>query len=308
MREKFLTAAFPLDLHAERYAAETQFGHLYRPTHTNTSWEAAKFETCAHRFVHLEEPGWGVAIVNDSTYGHDVTRCVRPADAADGPGTTTVRLPLLRTPRYPDPETDQGRRRFRYALLPGADVGDAVREGYVINLPKRHVTGTAAAPLVALDDAVVLTALKLADDGSGDVVVRFFHEARGGRATATLTPDFPFSSVKTVDLLERPVSHGPVGERSGKGDTGLPAPLPDREPALGAGAWPDAGERRRLARPGQRQDDPRHRAPSARVLERRRPLRTRSPASLRRTASCRRAARTTARRYCRPRMVSRCRR
>lgn len=57
--EKFLKVAFPLDLHTDRYAAETQFGHLYRPTHTNTSWEAAKFEACNHRFVHLEEPGWG---------------------------------------------------------------------------------------------------------------------------------------------------------------------------------------------------------------------------------------------------------
>ncbi|MGW0819634.1 alpha-mannosidase, partial [Streptomyces viridiviolaceus] len=59
--EKFLKLAFPLDLHAERYASETQFGHFHRPTHTNTSWEAAKFEACNHRFVHLEEPGWGVA-------------------------------------------------------------------------------------------------------------------------------------------------------------------------------------------------------------------------------------------------------
>jgi alpha-mannosidase len=65
--EKFLKLAFPLDLHAERYASETQFGHVFRPTHTNTSWEAAKFEACNHRFVHLEEPGWGVALVNDST-------------------------------------------------------------------------------------------------------------------------------------------------------------------------------------------------------------------------------------------------
>ncbi|MGV9399878.1 alpha-mannosidase, partial [Streptomyces sp. NPDC003668] len=60
--EKFLKLAFPLDLHAERYASETQFGHVHRPTHTNTSWEAAKFEACNHRFVHLEEPGWGRSV------------------------------------------------------------------------------------------------------------------------------------------------------------------------------------------------------------------------------------------------------
>ncbi|MFE2262512.1 alpha-mannosidase [Streptomyces griseosporeus] len=212
--EKFLKLAFPLDVHAERYASETQFGHVHRPTHTNTSWEAAKFEACNHRFVHLEEPGWGVAVVNDSTYGHDVTRTVR----ADGGTTTTVRVSLLRAPRFPDPETDQGVHRFRHALVPGAGIGDAVREGWRINLPERRLTGgREVAPLVSADrDAVVLTAVKLADDGSGDVVVRF-HEAHGGRARATLTAGFPVAGVTVTDLLERPLPDAPApavdGER-----------------------------------------------------------------------------------------------
>ncbi|MBZ6129104.1 alpha-mannosidase [Streptomyces olivaceus] len=203
--EKFLKLAFPVDVHAERYASETQFGHFHRPTHTNTSWEAAKFEACNHRFVHLEEPGWGVAVVNDSTYGHDVTRTVR-TDGDQGT-TTTVRVSLLRAPRFPDPETDQGVHRFRHALLPGAGIGDAVREGWRINLPERHVSGAGeVAPLVSVDrDAVVVTAVKLADDGSGDVVVRF-HEAHGGRAGATLTAGFPVAGVAVTDLLERPLT------------------------------------------------------------------------------------------------------
>ncbi|MGW1893638.1 alpha-mannosidase [Streptomyces sp. NPDC002004] len=205
--EKFLKLAFPLDIHAERYASETQFGHFHRPTHTNTSWEAAKFEACNHRFVHLEEPGWGVALVNDSTYGHDVTRTVRDADAGT---TTTVRASLLRAPRFPDPETDQGVHRFRHALVPGAAIGDAVREGYRINLPERSVTGSGPVdPLVTVDDdAVVVTAVKLADDGSGDVVVRF-HESRGGRARATLTAGFAVDTATVTDLLERPLPDAP---------------------------------------------------------------------------------------------------
>ncbi|MET9244409.1 glycoside hydrolase family 38 C-terminal domain-containing protein [Nonomuraea sp. NPDC003709] len=200
--EKFLKLAFPLDVRADRYASESQYGHAYRATHTNTSWEAAKFEACNHRFVHVEEPGWGVALVNDSTYGHDVTRAVRP----DSGTTTTVRVSLLRAPRFPDPETDQGVHRFRHALVPGATIGDAVREGYFVNLPERLVAGAAAEvePLVTVDDdAVVVTAVKLADDGSGDVIVRF-HESRGGRARATLTPGFPVAEVVATDLLERP--------------------------------------------------------------------------------------------------------
>ncbi|MFF7472224.1 glycoside hydrolase family 38 C-terminal domain-containing protein [Streptomyces sp. NPDC008092] len=211
--EKFLKLAFPLDVHAERYASETQFGHFHRPTHTNTSWEAAKFEACNHRFVQLEEPGWGVAVVNDSTYGHDVTRSVRTD--GDRGTTTTVRVSLLRAPRFPDPETDQGIHRFQHALVPGAGIADAVREGWRINLPERRVTGgQEVAPLVTVDnDAVVVTAVKLADDGSGDVVVRF-HEAHGGRARATLTAGFATADVMVTDLLERP-SDAPAPDRAG---------------------------------------------------------------------------------------------
>ncbi|WP_156723565.1 alpha-mannosidase [Streptomyces apocyni] len=206
--EKFLKAAFPLDVKADRSAAETQFGHVYRPTHTNTSWEAAKFEICAHRWVQVEEPGWGAALVNDSTYGHDVTRDMR----ADGGQTTTVRLSLLRAPRYPDPETDQGRHHLRYGLAPGADVVDAVREGHRINLPERTVTGAAGRviePLVSVShDAMVIEAVKLAEDGTGDVIIRLY-ESAGARTNATLTAGFPLAKAIETDLLERPVTDAP---------------------------------------------------------------------------------------------------
>ena len=230
--EKFLKLAFPLDVHAERYASETQFGHVHRATHTNTSWEAAKFEACNHRFLYVAEPGWGVAVVNDSTYGHDVTRTVRDGRAAATAGgegsvaeagadagpvadfgtTTTVRVSLLRAPRFPDPETDQGVHRFRHALVPGASIGDAVAEGYRINLPERQVRGShEVAPLVSVDDdAVVVSAVKLADDESGDVVVRLY-ESRGGRARARVSLGFAATGVTATDLLERPLDEEAAG-------------------------------------------------------------------------------------------------
>ncbi|HXW79971.1 MAG TPA: glycoside hydrolase family 38 C-terminal domain-containing protein, partial [Acidimicrobiales bacterium] len=62
--DRLLKVAFPIDVHADRSTSEIQFGHLERPTHTNTSWDAARFEFVAHRFVHVGEPGYGVAIVN----------------------------------------------------------------------------------------------------------------------------------------------------------------------------------------------------------------------------------------------------
>jgi alpha-mannosidase len=201
-RQKLLKLAFPLDVHADRATSEIQFGHLHRPTHTNTSWDAARFETVAHRWVHVGEPGYGVAVANDSTYGHDIGRSTRPG----GGTTTTVRLSLLRAPLFPDPTADQGRHRLAVSLRVGATIGDAVAEGYRLNLPLRTVTGAAApAPLLAVDNpAVVVEAVKLAEDGSGDVVVRLY-EAHGGRATARVTAAFPHTSVGETDLLEAPL-------------------------------------------------------------------------------------------------------
>ncbi|AUN41236.1 alpha-mannosidase [Tsukamurella tyrosinosolvens] len=213
-RQKLLKLAFPLDVSADRSAAETQFGHVFRPTHANTSWDAAKFEICAHRWVHVGEPDYGVAVANDSTYGHDITRLTAdsggasPGTAPSGTSGTVVRLSLLRAPRYPDPEADQGPHRLAVSVRPGATIGDAVEEGYRRNLAPRTVPGrvAAVAPLVTVDHpGVIVEAVKLAEDGSGDVVVRLY-ESRGTRAAATVHADFEHDSVVRTDLLERPLA------------------------------------------------------------------------------------------------------
>ncbi|MBQ0924093.1 alpha-mannosidase [Saccharopolyspora endophytica] len=203
--EKLLKVTFPLDVHADRSASETQFGHVMRPTHTNTSWDAARFEICAHRYIHVAEPGYGHTLVNDSTYGHDVTRHTRD----DGATTTTVRLSLLRAPRFPDPDTDHGHHTLKYALCIGTDITESARQGYRINLPTRTHLGThPVTPLITLDNpGVIVEALKLADDRSGDVIVRLY-EARGAQARTHLTTSFPATTITRTDLLERP-THAP---------------------------------------------------------------------------------------------------
>ncbi|MGU3411631.1 alpha-mannosidase [Microbacterium sp. M1A1_1b] len=195
--EKFLKVAFPLDVRAEHTVAETQFGAQKRVTHTNTSWEAAKFETSMHRYVLVEEPGFGVALVNDSIHGFDTTR-----DAVDGHVTTTVRLSLLRAPRFPDPETDQGLQTHRYGMVIGTDVVGATTAGIVMNTASRTVSGGSAfAPLVRASGDVVVSSVKLADDRSGDLVVRVYEPA-GRRGTGGLSVDGPFGDPVEVTLLE----------------------------------------------------------------------------------------------------------
>jgi alpha-mannosidase len=120
-----------------------------------------------------------------------------------------VRVSLLRAPLYPDPEADQGPNSMRVSLRIGAQIADAVAEGYRMNLPLREVrevAGAALEPLLRVDNpAVVVEAVKAAEDRSGDVVVRLY-EAYGGRARAVVSLGFDVAEVQETDLLERPYS------------------------------------------------------------------------------------------------------
>ncbi len=200
-RHRFLKVAFPVDVHTDRATFEIQFGHVSRPTHENTPWEQARFEVCAHRWADLSEAGYGVALLNDCKYGYDVRG-------------DTLRLSLLRSPTAPDPECDQGRHRFTYALLPHA--GDAMAGGVLeaasaLNTPLAvHQVDAHTGPLpprlsfVSVDDtAFVVVAVKRADDGTGDMVVRGY-ESHGGHRKVRLRSSRAVTSADRTDLLERP--------------------------------------------------------------------------------------------------------
>ncbi|MFF2621392.1 alpha-mannosidase [Oerskovia jenensis] len=195
--EKFLKVAFPLAIQAEHTSAETQFGYTKRVTHTNTSWEQAKFETSMHRFVHVGEPGFGVALVTDSTYGYDVTRDAEPATGV----TTTVRLSLLRAPRFPDPETDQGIQTHAYGFVIGADTTDATAAGLALNHGARERTGTPVEALVEASDGIVVSAVKLAADRTGDLIVRIY-EPQGRRTAGELRIGAAVARVCEASLIE----------------------------------------------------------------------------------------------------------
>ncbi|UNK71174.1 glycoside hydrolase family 38 C-terminal domain-containing protein [Microbacterium sp. H1-D42] len=197
--EKLLKLAFPLDLFARETLAETQFGFQRRVTHVNTSWEAAKFETSMHRFVLAQEDdGFGAALVNDSIYGFDTSREVDGDDI-----TTTVRLSLLRAPRFPDPDTDHGHHEIEVGFVIGADAAIATAEGIKLNAPATLVRGAnEVEPLVSVTgEGIVVSSVKLADDRSGDVIVRVY-ESLGRRTTGALSVGFAHSGIREVSLIE----------------------------------------------------------------------------------------------------------
>ena len=215
--ETLLKVAFPIDVHSTSLTREVQLGECSTPIHTNTSWDAARFEVCALRWVDCSEPGFGVALLNDSKHGHDVTRIV--ADGGDRPAVQ-LRLSLLRSSRYPDTEQDQGAHRFTYSLMPhdGDRHGAGVAaQAWLLNNTIREFGGEGGDPGQAEADpfvangvaiasssscAVVIEAVKAADDGSGDVVVRC-HESTGARGPVELCVGFVASAVQMVDGRER---------------------------------------------------------------------------------------------------------
>ena len=114
---KLLRAAFPVDVVADEARFEIQYGTVARPTHDNTKWDYAQFESCAHRYADLSDPDFGVALLNDCKYGYRVKG-------------SELSISLLRAPTEPDPIADRGAHRFTYAILPHA--GDLAHTDEVV--------------------------------------------------------------------------------------------------------------------------------------------------------------------------------
>jgi alpha-mannosidase len=201
-RQTLLKVAFPVEVLNGRATAEIQFGNLERPTHRNTSWDKAKFETCAHKWVDLSEGDYGVALLNDCKYGYDIQG-------------STMRLTLLRGPVSPDPKGDLGLHQFTYSLLPHAGdwfEGEVHRAAYELNNPLLALVkaagpaSQAARPeqdfsLVQVEPSnVVVETVKRAEDSAG-LVVRLY-ECANRRGPFSLKFPFPVRSAAGVNLLE----------------------------------------------------------------------------------------------------------
>jgi alpha-mannosidase len=197
-RQTLLKVAFPVAVRSEYAAYEVQFGAVRRPTHRNTSWEQEKFEVCAHRWMDLSEPGYGVSVLNDSRYGCDVH-------------AHTLRLTLLRGPEWPDPEADQGRHELLYSLYPHRGdwtLAETVHRAAELNTPllsqpPRSGAGTSTATrraFLSIEGVGTLSALKRARNGAGWILR--IYEPNGARGTATVTAPRAISSLVACNHVE----------------------------------------------------------------------------------------------------------
>lgn len=197
-RQQLLKAAFPVNVRSTFGTYDIQYGNVRRPNHWNTSWDQARFETVAHRWADLSERNYGVSILNDCKYGHDIKDNV-------------IRITLLKSGIQPDHLQDQGRHIFTYALLPhGGDFveGRVVQEAFALNEPMQVVAGESTLTyqsFVSFDnEQVELDAVKKSEDGQY-IVIRF-HEFAGSKQKVTMNLGFDFAAWTECDLRERPIA------------------------------------------------------------------------------------------------------
>ncbi|MDO5728987.1 MAG: glycoside hydrolase family 38 C-terminal domain-containing protein [Actinomycetaceae bacterium] len=204
-KKRMLKMDFPIGIRSKTVASEIQYGFIERPIAVNTMWDYARFEMSAHRWLRLAEGDFGIALANDSSYGFSCFHHVR----SDGKTTTTVSPTLIRGPVYPDPRAEEGQYTVRFSLRPNATILNAYQDGYALNAVVRDVsTHEVVAPIVEVDSPQILVeSVKMAEDRSGDVIVRIF-EATGQSCQTKLRTDVNAQAIEEVDLIERSLVDG----------------------------------------------------------------------------------------------------
>jgi alpha-mannosidase len=195
---RMLRTSFPVNITTQEAVCDIQFGNIKRPTHRNTSWDMAKYEVCAHKWVDLSQGDYGVALMNDCKYGHKVIDNV-------------MDLNLLRSSSYPATEADHGKHEFTYSLFPHKGdyiTGGVVRAGYELNVPLNVINTSAfdhayiSESLITADAAnIIIEAVKKCED-SNDLIVRLY-ECHGRGVSAKVDFGFNIKDVSLVDFMEK---------------------------------------------------------------------------------------------------------
>ena len=195
---------WPVAVQADSATYEIPYAAIRRPTTERNSWEKARFEVPALRWIDLSGKNYGVSVITDSKYGYDIHG-------------NRMRITLLRSPKSPDPTADRGKHFIRYAIFPHR--GDWRRAG-TVRMARNFTTplftqwiggGNGKLPpekafLHVKPSGVVLAALKPAEDGNGWILR--FYESEGKPAEVNVRLWRKIRSAVEVDLMEREI--GPV--------------------------------------------------------------------------------------------------
>ncbi|MCI0512737.1 glycosyl hydrolase-related protein [candidate division KSB1 bacterium] len=198
-------AAFPLAVKNTKATYEIPYGWIERATIPKTTADSAKFEVSAHKWIDLTDASgdYGVSLLNDCKYGFDIKANV-------------MRITLLRSPKYPDPQADMGEHTFTYTLYPHRGdwrTAQTLQRAYELNYPAQvHFTsnhaGTAppAQTLVRLEGSpgVLLTTVKPAEDRAALILRLVEYYGQPGEVTITLPQEI--LQARAVNLIETPLA------------------------------------------------------------------------------------------------------
>ena len=193
-----LKLAFPLAFTDTAATYEAPYGTIRRSTLMRNSIERAQVEVPAARWADVSTDEEGVSLINSAKYGYDIKG-------------STMRLSLLRSPKWPDPTADRGKHEITYALYPHAgrwQSSATVHRGYEFNTPLLTVMasphrGTLPASRSFLSIApanLILTSVKKAE--GGDAWVLQWYDVLGESSTAVVTLSFHPSKAVLSNIME----------------------------------------------------------------------------------------------------------
>lgn len=205
-KDRFLKMRMPLAISATQAQFDSQYGIVTKPVRKNSESEEAGYERCSQRFVRVADADYALAVLNNSTYGCDVSEIDSTGVRSQG---TLVRTSLVSSPVFPDPHTDEGEHVYHFQLLANASMEATVQTAANLNaVGVDELPGLA--PLIRLVDeegkpsqSVMLDWVKIADDGSGDVIARVYEPlGRQAQAKLELADVLATAQVREVGILE----------------------------------------------------------------------------------------------------------
>ena len=191
--------AFPLAISDTVATYETPYGTIRRSTQMRNSIEQAQVEVPAARWADVSTDESGVSLINSAKYGYDIKG-------------NTMRLSLLRSPKWPDPTADRGKHVISYSLYPHPGRWQSAsthQRGYEFNTPlltvltdaHRGKLPAAESFLSITPSNLVLTSVKKAEEGNAWVLQ--WYDVKGEPSDALVSlPFHPSRALKSSFLEE----------------------------------------------------------------------------------------------------------
>lgn len=197
-----LKVAFPLTIENDSCEYEVPCGAIAR----NPQQDPAKWEVPALRWADLNDGEYGVSIINNSHHGYDAK-------------SNQIRLTLLKSPLWPDPQADRGEHTFSYAIYPHKKTwraANTVKHARNFNTPLQQYfpekLKTTHQKLQAIShsflnlghNSLVLLALKQ-NKQTKDIILRCY-ESEGKSTELSLDNAFNWQVIEELDALENSLS------------------------------------------------------------------------------------------------------